>query len=352
MRASYGIALAGLAAALCGCSGIKVRDGAGDNAHDVHGIPFYVKVPWRIQETELASREMIVTFTVTQVTFDANTGKTTEGPAAKLPTGQTLRLVDSPISRKAVQDEVDALGDKLNFADAVGRIKKSVSELAKKVGSTEPATELTCQASNYDLVANTWSTKMLAGTSFYYIEPQNPFIGSASADIHLADDGTLSESSTSVTDNTASTVLSMIPVSAFLSKVLDLPSGATDEAAAASAAADPLLALEKGHKPRPDKKKKPVVHVRIDVTETPVKTLYQLRRATRADETPAPGNGRLDLCNALKGIDQTELVSIKTLSGTDEGKGGDDKDAWRISGQLLPPKAEAADKGGKPASGK
>ncbi len=340
MRASSCASFAAVAFVLCGCAGVKVKEGSGSNAKDVNGIPFYIKVPWRTQETELASREMIVTFTVTEVRTDGDTGKTTDGRSVKLPAGATLRLDDTAAGRNTIAAFVNGLSDKSSYDEAVAKVKDEVSGLAMTFGSTQPATAGNCQQGMYDLVANSWSTKMLPGTQLYYIEPQNPFIGSASADIHIGDDGTLSESSTSVTDNTASTLLSLIPVSSLLSKAWGLD--AVAPAAAASASAKALA-----HRPAG---KPPTVKVRVDAIETPARTLYQLRQVRPLGGTVAAGGSEgLKLCDALKGLNDTELVSVKTLPADDDDKGDDAKNAWQIAGKLVPPKEDKPDKAGKAA---
>lgn len=343
MRASSCASAAAVAAALCGCSGVKVRDGTGSGANDVHGIPFYIKVPWRIQETSLASREMLVVFTVTKIATDEN-GKPTELTSAKLPMGEVLRLDDTSDGREAISAFVNAINVAEGYDQVVALVGNEVTALRLKFGTKPPEPSARCDSDKYDLVGNSWSTKMLAGTSLYYIEPQNPFIGSASADIHLADDGTLSESSTSVTNETASTILSALPVTAEFSKILGLPAAAPAPAPAASAAAFAQANVFPGGKKPAATKKQPVVTVRVDVSETPAQTVYQLRRATPLANDEKLVRPRLNLCQALRGENDTELISIKTLPDAGDDKGGG-KNAWQISGQLVPPKADKADKG-------
>jgi hypothetical protein len=183
MRASSCASVAAFAVALCGCSGVKVRDGAGNGANDIHGIPFYVKVPWSIQETSLASREMLVVFTVTEVVTGAETKESKEALSTKLPVGETLRLDDTPNGRAAIDAFLAEIEKKKpTYEEAIDSVKTEVSALGQSYRSMQPETAAHCNLDNYDLVANSWSTKMLAGTKLYYIEPQNPFIGSASAD--------------------------------------------------------------------------------------------------------------------------------------------------------------------------
>ena len=350
MRASSCASATALAVALCGCSGVKVRNGTGDGASDVHGIPFYVKVPWRIQETSLASREIFVVFTVTKISTD-EAGKPTELVSTKVPMGETLRLSDTSEGRDAIKTFVNEINGAEGYEKLVTSVRNEVATLSERFGSKPPEPGPACKSDKYELVSNSWSAKMLPGTTFYYIEPQNPFIGSASADIHLADDGTLSESSTSVTNQTASTVLSALPVTAEFSKLLNLPPAAAPAAAPAeSGAAFAQAEVIPGLKKPVPRKKQPVLTARVDVSETPAQTVYQLRRATRLSGDVKLGGPRLNLCQALAGDNETELVSIKTQSDSSDDKGGG-KNAWQISGQLVPPKADKPDKGDKAGAG-
>jgi hypothetical protein len=156
-----------------------------------------------------------------------------------------------------------------------------------------------------------------------YINTKRPWIGSASATIKLAADGTMTEAQSQVEDKTAETVLSMIPVAGFLTKQWNISAPSTKVRTAEFMSSYSLVGLA----PTP----KRVIELKAD----PVVWTYVLRKGI-------PENGVLGL--PLEYSSCTKSPCVELVSATQEGnkpEGKDDnQEGWSISGSLIPPKGK------------
>lgn len=157
----------------------------------------------------------------------------------------------------------------------------------------------------------------------YYINTTRPWIGSASATIKLAADGTMTEAQSQIEDKTAATVLSMIPVAGFLTKQWNISAPIAKIRSSEFMSAYSLITLS----PTPKRV--------IELKAKPVVWTYVLRRRI-------PENGLLGApleysnCAASPCV---ELVSAAQDGSKPEGK-DDKQEGWSISGSLIPPKGK------------
>ena len=96
-----GLTSLAICALLAGCAGITVTDGQ----KNLDGIPFYVKVPVATQTTLHATNEILVSFTVSQIS--ATTGEATR--SVTLAFGGPISLRDTEANRNALASVMEAL---------------------------------------------------------------------------------------------------------------------------------------------------------------------------------------------------------------------------------------------------
>jgi hypothetical protein len=66
------------------------------------------------------------------------------------------------------------------------------------------------------VLSNSWTLSMLVSPKPYYITNYQPLIGTATANYEFSPDGTLTKSSSTATDDTVKTLLSLFPITAKL----------------------------------------------------------------------------------------------------------------------------------------
>lgn len=319
--------------ALTGCSTFDVYKSGDSTAQK--GIPFYVKVPVLSQDTQLAEKQLLVQVTVSQVLVE-------EGQDEKVLTSQDfppsgpLRLVDTPESRRALDDLIKSIpeGDGVAYQDTTRSVGGTgLPNLATRF-PTLNIDKGQCSGLDSRLLtlANSWQSSMIVGPEVYYLTTKHPLFGSASFDFEFAADGTLTKASGTVTDETAKTILGLFPITAKLTKQW----GLSEQTAKSSDSQKALMAkiLTNGTKR---------VVVRVEATTTAVARVYalkKLRQLTTADlqdrKYVSSANAPLSLCNALNGTDGVQLVSIS--DGIAKPEKGDDASAWKLQGTATPPK--------------
>lgn len=300
----------GTVVALTGCGAIMVTA----NNQQLDGIPFYSKVPVMTQETKLLKSELLVTFTLGKVGAD---GKMVL-PLVYPPSGALVIAVkDRTAADEVVSQMYLDVAKKTTLLDAQTVVAAALAELKKR--STVPTDET---------ISNAWSVQMITGPQTYYINTRMPLIGTASGTYKLSPDGTLTEGTAAVTDDTIKTILSLLPINAKLS----LQWGIT---------APPKLATE-SLVPGPPAAATEVL--RVDVAMVEQRTITTLRKVEKPIlngdyVTPKPSPPLLETDVNTGAV---QLVSKEVVVGSGEEKAKPDTTSYKIQGTFTPPKAPDA----------
>ncbi len=316
-----------LAVALAGCSSVQVYKEGGAEAEK--GIPFYIKIPVRTQETNLAERQLHLVVTVSQVLLQPG-----EAPKVLMsqdfPPSGPLRMGDTPAARAALDKFLVSIpeGATVTYEDtkaflADDRIYKLVE--AHPLLSPTPGNCAALQA-RLAVISNSWQNTMVVGPKVHYLTPKHPLFGTSSFDFEFGADGTLTKASGSVTDETAKTLLGLFPITAKLTKQWGLASEAAKSNALLSAKVRKTLADSDSR-----------LVVRVEATTTAITKVYTLRSQSAvptaaAEQAVAP----LGICAALNG-NGAQLVSVAD-AGAQKGEKSDDAASWKLQGTATPPK--------------
>jgi hypothetical protein len=184
----------------------------------------------------------------------------------------------------------------------------------------------------------------------YYINTKRPWIGSASATIKLAQDGTMTDAQSSVEDKTVETILSVVPVANYLTKQWSLGEKAPDTVTAAAEIGGLSTwvsdALNKAMQAKPAKPKNTV---RVLIKET-IDT-YILRKEMieipcgEDDRFCEKGSRKMEaLGPALEYPDCKDNRCVELFGmirgGTEQNEEKKDKKGWTISGSVIPPESD------------
>jgi hypothetical protein len=279
---------------IAGCAGVSVSKDA--DTTPLKGIPFRIKVPVWVQETRIAETGWMVHFEI-----DDGNPKTTP---VTVPAGGDVFVPCATINgiqaqAQAIQAKAVGAADIAGAADIVKQQMPSMTAMAP-----DPACRI--------VASNALKQESRISSSEYYITHMIPLFGSGSGEYEFNADGTLTKASSTVTDDTAKTLLALFPIR---EKLLQRWK------------AEPAAALVKGAKPPPP--------FTVDAVLTPRVTVYTLRKdfGTAGGASPVIGKP-LDLAAARDGDGGIELVSTERSGGDDKG---DDAAAWKIQGTIAPP---------------
>jgi hypothetical protein len=320
---------------LASCAGVEVSEDKSNK-----GIPFYVKVPVATQETVLGEGEIVLSFVVSKI---AQVGESTKVlHSTTLPFSGPLRIPE----RKREELELalnSRLTDKPNpvYEDTVrdlgSLLRTQIARLARPQTNQQP-----CATVSTSTISNSWSVTMVADTMPRYVVTKIPFMGSATSSFKFAPDGTMTESSMAVADDTAKTLLALLPIKEKLTKQWDV-----HETEAEATSPGTLMLAQRalpqilGAKPM-----LPSISVRLETLISYSKVLYTLRKVHHFAEgasldTYLQLKGQtspLTLCQAMSGADGVQLVSV-VPQGSESGK-PEKSSAWQIQGTATPPKAD------------
>ena len=282
---------------LYGCGSIMVQQETPTGRTFLPGIPFYSKSAQYTHETKWLRRELVVSVVVTP-----GSDKTR---AAHYPI--TGALV---VPATAAGDVETGLAGLLNdvkgesFDGARIAVEKTFRGFA--VLRTVPAQD--------ELLSNTVGYTMVVGHERHYVNTLQPLVGTASGTYKLSADGTLTDATANVTDDTLKTILGLFPINAKLSQAWGVTKPAT---APADGAATPTA-------------------VQIDASVVSKDTVITLRRIPPDPKKPGP----LQIADAVAGREDVQLVSTEILSG--EGKDDSkspkkDTPGYKIEGTITPP---------------
>lgn len=270
------------------------------------GVPFRVKIPIWVQETIIAEYGWRVRFEVT----DSDNEKPIMVPAA----GPALI--------------------KCGAEDQIFRIANVLVRSAQRMESKELAAarlnanlKKFLDAGNFDIkncqetIRNTLMQEMRISSSPYFINHPVPLFGTSTGTYKFAPDGTLSEASTTVTDETAKTLLGLFPIKEELIErwIPDDKDGGSEKSFRAPA-------------------------IIITLTLSPQVTKYTLRQDQVADDGALSSHPRPALGEPLKlehvsarpeKGQRVELISVER-SG-DETPAKASPKAFKIQGSIIPP---------------
>lgn len=299
-----------LAMLLSGCTNIEVFSKNGETSNKngkLNGIPFYIKVPALTQDTKLLKNELSLQI---DITYEVNGTK----QVTHYPTLGPIMLSNTKEARNLVVSSVEELVRK--GKEEGWPLKKSEEEVTKVINilrSYSPSNPVAPM-----LVSNTWGISMVVSPRQYYISNRVPLFGTASSSFKFSGDGTLTEATSAITDDTAKTLLGLFPISAKLSNQW----GITKPAGAMAVTGT----------------------VQIDGRLAQVKTLYSLRQVTMIGVTdaeslaslpPTKSMPPLALEDANDGTRNVQLVSIEVQ--TDSAKPKGDSKTYQIQGSITPP---------------
>ena len=305
---------------LTGCSNIQIYSKVDDNSNTygkLEGIPFYIKVPALTQDTKLLKREFLVQIDVTVET--GGKSKITHFPSL-----EPIKLDDTQENHEMVIDQITKL---INDGAIAGwtfdQTAEEVTKVINTIRSYKPMKSV-----DPEVVSNVWALSMVVSPKQYYISNRVPLFGSASSTFKFASDGTLTEATSSITDDTAKTLLGLFPITAKLSNLWGIT--------------------------KAEKAFAPPTTVQIDGKLTQINTLYSLRKVTLIGTTgeekmdkylpvgqPLPP---LSLEKALKGEGNVQLVSKEIQ--TDSAKPKGDSKAYQLQGSITPPTTSSTSSNG------
>lgn len=306
-----------LAMPLLGCTNIEVFSKSGETSNKnekLNGIPFYIKVPALTQDTKLLKNELSLQI---DITYEVNGTK----QVTHYPTLGPITLSNTKEARNLVVSSVEELVRK--GKQEGWPLKKSEEEVMKVINilrsSSNPVAPM--------LVSNTWGISMVVSPRQYYISNRVPLFGTASSSFKFSGDGTLTEATSAITDDTAKTLLGLFPISAKLSNQWSITKPAGAMAVPGT--------------------------VQIDGRLTQAKTLYSLRQVTMIGTTgaeslacllPTKSMPPLVLENANDGTKNVQLVSIEVQ--TDSAKPKGDSKIYQIQGSITPPETNQSSASG------
>lgn len=319
---------------LVGCAGVEVSDDK-----SLKGIPFYVKVPVATHETVLNEGELVVSFVVSKIVQAGETIKVMH--STTLPYAGPLRIPENKRDEleralKKLPDQPSAVYEN-TVRDLSALLTTDIASLAR------PQTnEQTCANISTSTISNSWSVSMVADATPRYVVMKIPFMGSSSSSFKFAPDGTMTDSSVAVADDTAKTLLALFPIKEKLSKQWDVnETDAESKSPGTTLFAQRVFPLVLDAKPKP-----PSLAVRLETFVSYSKVLYTLRRVHRFAEGASLDDylklrGQttpLTLCQAMSGTGGVQLVSV-VPQGSESGK-PEKSPAWQIQGTLTPPKTD------------
>lgn len=301
-----------------GCSLYKVTKDEGN------GIPILVKQPVRYQVTKVAMTHWKVTFVLKSGDneFSAPSGG--------------MEIVASDAAFQSLDEIGNVLANEAGITSGNFPSRVEQQLRASKVhwgGCTknEPSGVICISPSvrHGRTIENNVVVVSELSESPHYINTRRPWIGTASATIDLATDGTMTKAQSEVEDKTVETILSVLPITSFFTRQWNL--GGADAVAATAVPSDPKAWRESSALRQPKRK--------IELKLEPVTWTYVLRR--RLDTNDAIGTA---LTYPDYGCETSKKHCVQLVSaasaGGDKAPEAKKPAGWTISGSLIPPAKE------------
>lgn len=314
--------------AITSCSLYRVSKEATADSAAVPGIPILVKKPVRYQITKVAMIHWNVTFAL----------QVGDKEIVAPPGGLGI------VASKKAFDALDNIGKKLSVDPSINpenfitKVQQSIaSENVEWGGCSGPPSGKICVEPVVpygSTIENTVAIVSELSDTQYYINTRRPWIGTASATIKLAPDGTMTDATAEIEDKTAETLLSVLPVTDFFTNQWGL-----SEQSAAAMTADSKhdrIAFENlSSQGLP----KSAISLRLE----PITWIYVLRRRLEGGEEigkaltyPEVACGSSDKSSDKYCVELVSAVSDAGKKTPDEKK----PPAWMVSGSIVPPEKE------------
>ncbi len=319
-----------------------IADLAPNQAVKLDGVPFYVKrgvckreTIWlepriNVDVTIAVENDVAIThhMVLTQSQFDSQAARDL---LANLGVLQAASKSDSP-------QQYDTCKIKAQWDSLQNKVSTSNKPLCDTQGSSEKTkcTPLRDALNRGDLLlaSNAGSIEVQVDYSqVYYLNTKTPWIGNASVDAKLATDGTLSEGNVQANDQTWATILNTVS-----SLASDLTSLGTAKIAAAPKATSTTQLTGKDYD-LPIQQPQPVCTSpdwpepsKAEVYKATVTAEIYLHDHVKYD----PSINNLANCQVnAEGVTDGNVTITKK-----DSSGGNDKGAYKFSGQVTPPKAD------------
>ncbi len=323
MKIIAAVCLCCLAITSCGLYRVSRQDAT--KSAGIPGIPILVKKPVRYQMTK-------VVMTHWKVAFVLKVGdKEIVAPSGEM---QIVASNGALLELEGISIELskDAEITPENFASKV-QAKIDAADIQWGGCHDKQFTKTLCivpVAPYGRTIENTVVVASELSDTQYFINTRRPWIGTASATIKLAPDGTMTEAVAEVEDKTVETLLSVLPITDFFTRQW----GLNDKSATAATSllrSDQAAFQKWSDQGRP----KPTITLSLK----PIAWTYVLRR--RLDETVKFGVA-LTYPENVCGSDARYCVELVSATSEAEKKASEDKKppGWTISGTVVPPAKE------------
>jgi hypothetical protein len=174
-----------------------------NNKGSVDGIPFYVKQGQCVHK-------MVYIVPYYRLTLQTLDGKS-------VLSSDTLTISeDAYVKETAVRDLLVLLSKNSNPPVDYTQVRKDWDAIRNDLAAN-PYDAVQKKSWPQYLVSNsTTANAFVDYSTTYYLNAKSPLVGSVNADYKLASDGTLTEASAQITDQTLSTILSALPISSLI----------------------------------------------------------------------------------------------------------------------------------------
>jgi hypothetical protein len=298
------------AVALLGCEGVHVSK---FDPNDPKGIPFNVKVPQEVHTTQIEIQALAISVSATGKGADGK-DVTTSYPSVPITVPLTPGLLAMVLDLRQYVASLPPVSDPTQSQQELSAIVNKLNALAIASDSAMKAIYASPGiAPGTRLTANTLAVESVLSTERYAFTPVVPLVGTNDTSFELSGDGTLTKGEVKVEDDTAKTILGVLPIQPFLSKILKLNTAGGNQDHAFGGAAE----------------------IKIALAETDASMTYTMKKNWANGDSLAP----LSIKQALDGSDGVNLASV-TQKGDDSGSKKDDKPAFEFSGRVVPPPAD------------
>lgn len=323
---------------LSGCQTPTIMSGSrcldGSSMCEEPGIPFWTKVPRTVRTSQWLVVEAY-SISVSARTFGE--AKATEA----LLTWTPLTVPATKEARTAIdQLRKNIASDKSVTLEAARNTVWSELGRLHEIQSPSPDEKWACNKTDASvkniksldtepvLVSNVATKELVLEAKRYYWTQRVPLFGSAQGSVKLGEDGTLSEGTTNVQDDTAKTLLSVFPATALLSRAFGL-------ASAAPAAGTIETTMRSADFGIGDKGKSQ--SFQIAVTVIPKASMYVVKRVCEfgTNDSRCLSLEPIRIWSAVCAHD-AQLVSVLPVSESVESES---PPAYEVSGRIVPPKA-------------
>jgi hypothetical protein len=326
-------------------SGCSIYSVSTDSANK--GIPILVKKPVLYQETKIGQTHWHVKFEMKEG------GKTYTSPKVPIDIVASWDAYGAlETIRLNIENDKNISPD--NFDQEVFSHLRSYVSVFSGCGTGPEASAPPCvKAGEYAIVMENKAVVVSElSRQQYYINTKRPWIGSASAAIKLAQDGTMTDAQSEVEDKTVETMLSVVPVASYLTKQWSLGGQDKSESGSAFAAAQvrgfSALVAEGLRNANLARMAKPKNNIRVLVEET-IDT-YILRKEMMESSCPDGGvcvEGPRNMGSLGRALEYPQCESNSCVELLGVIRGGIKKDeeekeqkGWTISGSVVPPEKD------------